>query len=156
MKTLLLLLFVPALLAAPTDPSVTQPVYPATVDGMMRLWGLLYETCAGAKVQPWDVHVGQVTDDGIILKVQDKFFSAFVTEAAKGLGEPLLRLSKFDGQTTANAVFDYELPWVANQPTVLDDQIKALSQNGVKIEKKRIQIIVICAGKPDVIGLLGE
>jgi hypothetical protein len=106
-------------------------VYPATVDSMMRLWGVVYEICGRAGVQPWDVHLDQIADDGVVLKVQDKFFVAFVKSASEQMGDPLVRLSK------------------------LGDQMNA---NGIQVQTKHYQVIAVCAGKPpiaDVLTLFG-
>ena len=130
--------------------------YPATVESMMKLWGQLYEVCNKAGIQPWDVHIQQVADDGVVLKVLDKYFAPFVREATKAIGQPLVRLNKLSDQVNANASFDYELAWASDKSTVLDDQLKALGQNGIQVQKKHIQVIVVCVGKPimqDMFGL---
>lgn len=147
--------------ATPAPASSQQPqqfVYPATVDSMMRLWGVVYEICGRAGVQPWDVHLDQIADDGVVLKVQDKFFVAFVKSASEQMGDPLVRLSKLGDQMNANASFDYEMPWSVEHSTVLDDQLKALGANGIQVQTKHYQVIAVCAGKPpiaDVLTLFG-
>lgn len=147
--------------ATPAPASSQQPqqfVYPATVDSMMRLWGEVYEICGKAGVQPWDVHLDQIADDGVVLKVQDKFFVSFVKAASEQIGDPLVRLSKLGDQMNANASFDYEMPWSIDHSTVLDDQLKALGANGIQVQTKHYQVIAICAGKPpisDVLTLFG-
>lgn len=153
----------PAPVVQPAAQPTAQPssgqqqfTYPATVDSMMRLWGIIYEVCGKAGVQPWDVHLDQIADDGVVIKVQDKFFAAFVREMATVIGEPLLRVNKLGDQIGANATCDYEMPWASDRSTVLDDQLRSLGASGIKVQSKHYQIIVVCAGTPilqDVFGL---
>jgi hypothetical protein len=125
------------------------------VDSLCKVVNTVFECAASVGVKPWDVHVAQITDGGMLLKITPTYFVPFVKDMTKHVGKPILEVRRYDGSTTTLATFECVLGWPGKgQTTEIDDQLQLLTQRGVSVEKPTMQVVVVAVGNPIVTDLL--
>lgn len=126
-------------------------VYPATVDSMMKMWALMFDVCSETGVPTHDVHVQDQDASNIVIKMEDKWYIPFLEKCESKLSaKPLVRLDQQGGIATSFAMFEIELNWPDGTPSTIDEELKKLRDDGIKVEKKKMMIYVMSVGKVDL------